>query len=595
MEGMEDANYRVGFELTQLMPDRVEGFNRGSLVVTKFMVDWVLRPVARVWRFLLPEPVRESLENVTYNLRFPGRFASLLLQGEACEAGEETVHFLVNTAAGVGGLFDVAERLDVRTHDQDVGLAFARWGIGYGSYLVIPLLGPSSVRDGVGKVFDTVLDPLFYLPGGSIGATLNGFSLRIDAYDAITESQKAHLYLTIRALWATQRQIAMERYEIPESAYANSDPEPSLGSLLAEPRDLEFAARARVGKVEIAATGRKLPFSLWLQPEPAPVVYVVPGIGAHRESPLALVLAELAWEAGHSVVLISSPFHPEFIRNALSVPYPGFSPADAEDVYSALDGIAADLRADHGDRIQGAKLIGYSLGGIATLFVADAQPQRGPEALRFDRFVAVNPPVDLIVAAEHFEAAFAVPASWGDDERDRRIQELAMKAFLVAQHGLPEGKPLPMDRDESRFMIGMAGRIGLASALGAVAENGNPVLEPLALPQRGRALDRFASITYPRYGEELVVPWAMDHYGVTDAPELVRRTSLRSLDESTWKNPEVRVLHNADDFILGDDGLAFLERHLGDRLTLFPGGGHLGNLHLPEVQAAVTAALGPAH
>lgn len=169
------------------------------------------------------------------------------------------------------------------------------------------------------------------------------------------------------------------------------------------------------------------------------------------------------------------------------------------------------------------------------------------------------------------------------------IKELAMKAFLVAQHGLPEGRPLPMDREESRFMIGMAGRITLSTTLGAVAENGHPVLTPLGIPGRGRALDRFASISYPRYGQELVGPWAMEHYGVTDQAELERRASLRALDEATWKNPEVRILHNADDFILGDDGLAFLERHAGDRLTVFPGGDHLGNLHLPEVAISGTS------
>jgi ABC-type transporter lipoprotein component MlaA len=594
MEGMEDRDYRVGFELTEQVPDRIEGFNRVSFAVTKFAADWLLRPVATVWSFVLPDVVRESLENATYNVRWPGRFVSLLLQGEGCEAGEETVHFLVNSTVGLAGLFDVAEKLDVPTYDQDMGLVFHRWGIGHGSYLVIPLVGPSSLRDGFGSIFDTAMDPLFQVPFATLTAAVNSFSLRLDAYDTITESQAAHLYLTARVLWAVHRRIEEERYEIPESAYATSDPDPSLGSLLAEPRDPKFADEARERRVEVAATGRRLPYSVWLQPEPAPVAYVIPGIGAHRTSPMALLMAELAWETGHSVVLVSSPFHPEFVRNALSHPYPGYTPLDAEDVYAVLDAIATDLGAEYGDRIRGAKLMGYSLGGIEALFLADAQPQRGADRLRFDRFVALNPPVDLVAAAKAFEADFQVPLRWPEAERERRIQELAMKVFLVSQDGLPEGRPLPVDRDESRFLIGMTGRITLATTLGAVARNGDRVLEPLQLPGRGRALDRFASITYPRYGEELVVPWLKQHLGEPDPAELVHLASLRALDASTWANPDVRIVHNADDFILADDGLAFLEANLGDRLTVFPGGGHLGNLHLPEVQQAVQAQLGPA-
>lgn len=488
LEGFEDPTYQPTFELTQLTPDRIETFNRGSLAVTEFAAVWLLRPLAKGWRWLTPEPVRRSIENLTYNLRVPSRLVGLLMQGELLESGEEAGHFLVNTTAGVLGLFDVASRWGIETFRQDVGLGFARWGVGKGSYLVVPLIGPSSLRDGVGLVFDTLLNPLFYVPGGTFAANVNAFTFHVDAFDAVRKSQREHLYLTVRALWATQRMAAVERFEISEAAFAASDPEPSLGALLAQLRDPEFLQRADEHEVEVPGTGRKLPWSVWLQEDAAPVVYLIPGIGAHRSSTLALVIAERLFEAGNTVAAVSSPFHPEFIANALSSSYPGFTPRDSEDVYAALARIDAELRREHNDRIGGAKLIGYSLGGMATLFLADAQARRGPDELLFERFVAINPPVDLMESGRSFEAAFGAPVAWPEEERERRIRELAMKAFLVAQHGVPEGRPLPFDRDESRFMIGLSGRLTLATTLDAVAKQGAPVLEPLGLPGRGSTL-----------------------------------------------------------------------------------------------------------
>ena len=150
------------FEVVQFLPDRIEGFNRGVLRVNRPIWDWFVMPIAKGWRFVFPHPVRESLERMAYNLAYPRRAVSLLLQGEFRETGHETGHFLVNTTVGIVGLFDPAGHWGIPTYRQDMGLAFARWGAGPGTYLMVPVFGPNSVRDGIGAIPDAMLSIAFY-------------------------------------------------------------------------------------------------------------------------------------------------------------------------------------------------------------------------------------------------------------------------------------------------------------------------------------------------------------------------------------------------------------------------------------------------
>ena len=162
--------------------------------------------------------------------------------------------------------------------------------------------------------------------------------------------------------------------------------------LLLKAQDPKFPPSAREHRVQVPTTGRQVPYSLWLQDKPAPLVYIIPGVGAHRNSSNPVALAEMAFARGYSAVTVSSPFQEEFLLNGLSVPYPGYTPSDAEDLYTALSRIHRDLATRYPGRVTAAKLMGYSLGAIETVFIAGAQKHRPPDALRFDRFVAINPP-----------------------------------------------------------------------------------------------------------------------------------------------------------------------------------------------------------
>jgi ABC-type transporter lipoprotein component MlaA len=582
---------RDAFELIQVVPDPIERFNRRSFALTRGAIDLVVHPLARGWRFATPRTVRRVVESFAYNLGFPVRFVSLLLEGEPFDAAEETAHFAVNSTVGLVGLVDIAGPLGIPTHRADVGLAFARWGIGPGFYLVIPLLGPSSGRDAVGRIFDTALSPTTYLPVVGGVFIVNDLAQRLDTYDALAQSG-IDFYALTRGIWSVSRRIDATRYTIPESAYANADPEPSLGVLALHVQDPEFPARVRQVEAVSPRTRRAVPFSLWLQPQKAPIVYLIPGVGTQRGSTSPVALAELAYGRGYSVAVVSSPFHPEFIETGLSSLYPGYTPEDAADLYAALCALDAQLREEHPDQLADARLLGYSLGALEAVFVgALDRAAQAPGALHFTRIMAINPAVDLLYSAQGFDRYYDAPLRWPAGERSSRLNELAMKAFMIAQGGTPPDRPLPVDRTESEFLIGLADHATILSTLAAVRErDGRPQPRPATGAQRDPLVTELNAGSLGNYAEQFAVPYYREARGVS-REALLSGASLRSREKDLRSDRRVRALTNADDFILGPDNLAWLRGTLGGRLTVFPDGGHLGNLFVPEVQEVILEGL----
>lgn len=120
----------------------------------------VIKPVAQAYENTAPAPVRSSVTHFFDNLGEPRVIVNQFLQGKPREGISDTGRFLVNSTLGVFGLFDPASQMGLTKHEEDFGQTFGRWGIGEGWYLVLPLLGPSTVRDTVGRVGDSQLDPV---------------------------------------------------------------------------------------------------------------------------------------------------------------------------------------------------------------------------------------------------------------------------------------------------------------------------------------------------------------------------------------------------------------------------------------------------
>jgi phospholipid-binding lipoprotein MlaA len=142
--------------------DPLELLNRFTFAFNLALDTMVFQPVAAAYRFFLPAEVRNSVRNTVRNLRSPLIFINDVLQGELERAETTLVRFLVNSTIGVLGLFDVAADMGYPYHNEDFGQTLGAHGMGEGFYLVLPILGPSNPRDGIGILVDFYLDPVVY-------------------------------------------------------------------------------------------------------------------------------------------------------------------------------------------------------------------------------------------------------------------------------------------------------------------------------------------------------------------------------------------------------------------------------------------------
>ena len=141
--------------------DPWEPFNRQVHSFNMAADRAVLRPVARGYVKATPSPVRSGVRNFFRNLRSPVVIVNLLLQGRPGESLEAFERFFVNSVYGVGGVFDLASQADMPTHDADLGMTFGHWGWEESRFLMLPFLGPSSVRDGIGFYGDSFINPVW--------------------------------------------------------------------------------------------------------------------------------------------------------------------------------------------------------------------------------------------------------------------------------------------------------------------------------------------------------------------------------------------------------------------------------------------------
>jgi len=143
--------------------DPFEVYNRHMYEFNDRADQYVIRPVAEGYVKVVPEPVRDCVGNIFRNLGELGNAINNLLQGKPYEASSDFCRVVINSTVGLLGCFDLATRMGLLRSNEDFGQTFGRWGIGPGPYFVLPLLGPSSIRDSIGRVGDTYTDPVSYI------------------------------------------------------------------------------------------------------------------------------------------------------------------------------------------------------------------------------------------------------------------------------------------------------------------------------------------------------------------------------------------------------------------------------------------------
>lgn len=195
--------------------DPYEPANRVGYAINDGLDTYILAPVARAYRFAVPSVVRNPIHNVLANMTSPVLFINDVLQTRPRRAGTTFMRFVINTTAGVGGLFDVAKSAGYERHDSDFGETLALWGVPEGPFLFLPVIGPSNPRDAAGYGVDMAFSPTTYAPSGHGIQTLGTVRFIVGAVDSrerlldtISSIKSTALdpYATFRSLYRQNRE-----------------------------------------------------------------------------------------------------------------------------------------------------------------------------------------------------------------------------------------------------------------------------------------------------------------------------------------------------------------------------------------------------
>jgi len=574
------------------MPDPLESMNRGVWAMNRGLLAGVIQPTGRAYRTVVPSPVRRSIRDFTRNVTYPGRCLNHVLQGRWSGAGDESLRFLCNTTLGIGGLFDVATHCNIPKSEADFAQTFGRWGWTPQTYVMLPFLGPSDACHAVGLAADEAAAPWNYVQGCRLvvsGARFNQQTERTEEEMRLIRSE-ADPYSTVKYAWTYSSSPNPPDWRV--TGAKDSPTLQTLGVARIACRNQDFPGLGWEMSTPLPTAGRSVRFNCWLQPGRAPLVYVAPGLGSHRLSMTALSVAEHLYQKGFSVVTTTSVFHPEFMEHASSSGLPAYPPVDCHDLLVALTAIDTALERKRPGMSGGRALVGLSLGGFETLYLAARVNQQDAGLLRFDRYVAINAPVRLDYGVACIDRFYDAPQAWPSGERQARANNALHKAAMLQELPSASAGTPPFDGIESQFLIGLTFRMALRDAIFSSQwmHNQGVLRTPLSRWHREPCYQEIMGYSYRDYFMKFAMPYY--HQRGIGERDFSREASLMTYENSLRSQPKVRVITNRDDFVLTHADVAWLQSTLGTaHLKILPNGGHMGNLSSAPMQKAIVETL----
>ena len=191
--------------------DPWERFNRSSFAFNDALDRAVAKPVAKAYKKVTPRVVRTGVSNALSNLNTVSTVINDVLQGKMRQAGHDSGRFLLNSTLGLGGLFDPASAAGLQNNDEDFGQTLGKWGVKPGPYLMLPLLGPSNVRDTFARIPDQYTYPVNYLQDDStryVIRAIDFLDLRAGLLDLDAQLERSYdRYAFVRNAWMQRREF----------------------------------------------------------------------------------------------------------------------------------------------------------------------------------------------------------------------------------------------------------------------------------------------------------------------------------------------------------------------------------------------------
>ncbi|WP_079201446.1 serine/threonine protein kinase [Pseudomonas sp. CC6-YY-74] len=334
----------------------------------------------------------------------------------------------------------------------------------------------------------------------------------------------------------------------------------------------------------------KMGYRLATQKGEAPLIFIIPGTGMPYTSSTAEYLKKLFYGAGYHVVQLSSPTSYDFMSAASRFATPGLTSEDADDLYRAMQAV----RAQHPHlQVSAFHLTGYSLGALQAAFVSQLDETR--RSFNFKRVLLLNPPVNLYTSTNNLDRLVQTQVEGINSSTTFYETVLAkLTRYFQAKGYVDLNEAMLFDFQRSKeqlsdeqmaMLIGTVFRFAAADIAftsdlinrrGLITPAGYPINDSTSLtPFFKRALQ----CDFDCYITGQLIPMWRSRLNGGSITQMIDQVSLYAVEDYLKNSSKIAVMHNADDLILGPGDLGFLRKTLGDRLTVYPFGGHCGNLN----------------
>jgi pimeloyl-ACP methyl ester carboxylesterase len=342
-----------------------------------------------------------------------------------------------------------------------------------------------------------------------------------------------------------------------------------------------------------------LSVALYSQKRPAPLIFIVSGIGSNPYFGAATYFAGLFHQRGFHVVILPSPMSWNFALAASRSGAPGYVPEDARDLYVSMQKTLEILKTRSGLRITRIGFMGVSLGALEGAYLSVLDAKEGK--LGIEKYLLANPPADLTFAVKKLDEMDALREKFGR----AKSEGIMLKAMAVAEPFTEERREHPdfgklvkgfaaFTNEELQFLI--AGYLELVLPelvyVSEVIQEHNAV--KVTPPEARKRIHDAKSFTFSEYSEKIGVPvWrAQTGQPQADLETFTRLGALAPILGDLRGNPRVYIVHNADDFLADGKSLDELKEAMDSRMVVYPYGGHLGNLWYPPTRDYVLDLFG---
>jgi pimeloyl-ACP methyl ester carboxylesterase len=253
------------------------------------------------------------------------------------------------------------------------------------------------------------------------------------------------------------------------------------------------------------------------------------------------------------------------------------------------------LDATYRHRLGSRALMGYSMGAFQSLCLAAQAATNETHSVKFDRYIAIDSPVNLRYSATNLDQFYFAPLAWPAGERTADIENTLLKVAALSGQPPKPGADLPFNAIESKFLIGLNFRLTLRDMIfsSQLRHNEGVLKQLLKKSKRHAAYNEIMQYSFWDYINKFAFPYDKTRGIDLTNPEIVRKaTDLRTYTDELKANHKIRLISNRNDFLLTAEDLGWIETTFDpSEVTFFGHGGHLGNLSQAPVQHAILAAL----